>query len=129
MQACPRTGAGREGVLLDDGMTQPADVFVFKGDERAFALDQMGEADIARAFSSDPTKRIDDSTMISISIREGRKRQVKRMLSAIGHPVIALHRPSFGPLELGELPRGEWRHLTEGEKDLIYREVEDAFRG
>ncbi|MFR1639604.1 MAG: hypothetical protein ACLSVD_10810 [Eggerthellaceae bacterium] len=36
---------------------------------------------------------------------------MKRMLAAVGHPVLALHRDSFGPLELGDLPRGAWRAL------------------
>ena len=37
------------------------------------------------------------------------------MLEAVGHPVIALHREAFGPLELGDVPRGEARQLTDAE--------------
>lgn len=48
----------------------------------------------------------------SITIHEGRKRQVKHMFSAIGHPVVELHRDIFGPIHLGGLPEGQWRELT-----------------
>ena len=46
-----------------------------------------------------------------ITIHEGRNRQVRRMIAAVGHSVIALKRVRFGPLELGGLRRGEWRVL------------------
>ena len=51
----------------------------------------------------------------SITIHEGRKRQVKLMFGGIGHPVLELHRDVFGPLQLGDLPQGQWRELTEDE--------------
>lgn len=51
----------------------------------------------------------------SITIHEGRKRQVKLMFKGIGHPVVELHRDVFGPLKLGDLPLGQWRDLTEDE--------------
>ena len=55
------------------------------------------------------------SWYVEVRLREGRKRQVRRMLEAVGHPVIALHREAFGPLELGDVPRGEARQLTDAE--------------
>ena len=45
------------------------------------------------------------TTYCEIAIREGRKRQVRRMFSAVGHPVLELHRVQFGPVELGDLSR------------------------
>ena len=51
----------------------------------------------------------------SITIHEGRKRQVKHMFSAIGHPVLELHRDIFGPISLGDLAEGSWRELTADE--------------
>ena len=54
-------------------------------------------------------------TAVEVIIREGRKNQVKRMLSKIGHPVIALHRCRFGELRLGDLAEGSWRELTDEE--------------
>ena len=55
------------------------------------------------------------TTAVEVIIREGRKNQVKRMLSKIGHPVIALHRCRFGELRLGDLAEGSWRELTDEE--------------
>ncbi len=52
---------------------------------------------------------------LSLTIHEGRKRQVRRMLAAIGHPVLELSRVGIGPLELGDLPEGKWRYLTNEE--------------
>lgn len=54
-------------------------------------------------------------TDILVSIHEGRNRQVRKMVAAVGHEVVMLRRIRFGPLKLGELPRGMWRELTEEE--------------
>lgn len=53
--------------------------------------------------------------MIEIKLHEGRKRQVRRMLAAVGHPVSALERIAFGPLDLAGLAVGKWRFLSEPE--------------
>ena len=50
--------------------------------------------------------------VLLITIHEGRNRQVRRMVDAIGHQVISLKRVGFGPIKLGDLPRGQWRRLT-----------------
>ena len=81
----PELQALRDGVELDDGPTAPARV---------------------RRVSADT---------IEITIHEGRKRQVKRMCEAIGHPVKRLERVAFGPLQLGDLPGGRWRKLSAAE--------------
>ena len=52
---------------------------------------------------------------ILVTIHEGRNRQVRRMFDAVGHKVLLLRRVRFGPLELGDLRRGEWRELTKDE--------------
>jgi 23S rRNA pseudouridine2605 synthase len=72
----------REGVELDDGKTAPAQVRQVR------------------------------PGVIELTIREGRKRQVKRMCEAVGHRVLSLRRVAFGPLELGRLPEGQARQLT-----------------
>lgn len=79
----------RAGVVLDDGPTQPAGVRTLSADGR--------------------------SARLEITIHEGRKRQVKRMCEAIGHPVERLSRVSFGPLRLADLPEGAWRPLDPDE--------------
>ena len=60
-------------------------------------------------------------SMLEITIHEGRNRMVRRMLEEVGHPVRALERVAFGPLELGRLRRatrgrcapGSWRAATQ----------------
>jgi 23S rRNA pseudouridine2605 synthase len=81
--------AMRDGIELEDGRTAPARV---------------------RRVSADT---------LEITIHEGRKRQVKRMCEAVGHPVKRLERIRLGPLELGDLPRGRWRRLSEAEVDAL----------
>ena len=75
----------RSGVMLDDHRTSPAKVRIVK----------------LEAFA----------TQVLVTIHEGRNRQVRRMLEAVGHQVLQLRRVKFGPLELGDLRRGEWREL------------------
>jgi len=75
----------REGVELEDGRTAPARV-----------------------------RRV-GAHEVELTIHEGRKRQVKRMLAAVGHPVATLQRVAFGPLRLGELAPGKHRRLTAAE--------------
>ncbi len=75
----------RAGVRLEDGLTAPARV---------------------RRAGADT---------LEVTIREGRNRQVRRMIEAVGHRVAELQRVRFGSLELGELRLGEHRRLTEAE--------------
>ncbi len=79
----------RHGVRLEDGPTAPA---------------KVKKAGKAQANS-----------WIELSIHEGRKHQVKRMLAHIGHPVLRLKRIQFGPLRLGKLLPGKTRYLTDKE--------------
>lgn len=58
-------------------------------------------------------------TLLEITLHEGRKRQVRRIAAALGHPVLKLVRVKLGPLELGNLPSGAWRRLTEQEVALL----------
>jgi 23S rRNA pseudouridine2605 synthase len=79
----------RGGVELDDGRTAPADV-------RRVAPD-----------------------VLEIVLREGRKRQVRRMCEAVGHRVVALERVAIGPLELGDLASAAHRRLSAGEVERL----------
>jgi 23S rRNA pseudouridine2605 synthase len=79
----------REGVELEDGRTAPA---------RARRL-RRGRVELV--------------------LHEGRKRQVKRMLEAVGHPVRRLHRPEYAGLTLDGLASGEWRELTRDEVEAL----------
>lgn len=55
------------------------------------------------------------STDILLTIYEGRNRQIRRMVEAVGHEVVRLKRVNYGPLSLGDLQRGEWRELDSQE--------------
>jgi 23S rRNA pseudouridine2605 synthase len=63
-------------------------------------------------------------TLLEISLHEGRKHVVRRIFEQAGHPVLRLVRVSVGPIKLGELKPGRWRHLQIGEIQALYRAVD-----
>ena len=65
------------------------------------------------------TKRIGFNCRVTITIHEGKNRQIRKMCEAIGHPVIALKRISVGSILLGDMEKGEWRNLTEDEVNYL----------
>lgn len=65
------------------------------------------------------TKSLGPVTEFLIVIHEGRKRQIRLMLAALGHPVAFLKRVSEGPITLGTLKTGSWRRLTQMEIQQI----------
>jgi pseudouridine synthase len=79
----------RRGVQLDDGPTRPAEVNQVRDSDKYSFLD--------------------------LTITEGRNRQVRRMLEAVGSKVLKLVRTGIGPVRIGELPIGKWRALTPDE--------------
>jgi len=83
----------RQGVELDDGPTAPARV-----------------------------RRI-SPRVIELTIREGRNRQVRRMVEAVGNEVVELRRTAFGPLRLGELREGEARRLRTAELRRLWKDA------
>lgn len=106
----------REGIVLDDGLTLPAEVELLEDDRARDALVALDVPPVAPAGASRQylracSARIKERSVVRVGLHEGRKRQVRRMLDAIGHPVLALHRDTFGPVQLGQLPRGQWRLL------------------
>jgi 23S rRNA pseudouridine2605 synthase len=62
-----------------------------------------------------PLRRMEKNSYILVTVREGRKHLVRRLLAAVGHEVIRLTRVQFGPLVLGDVPPGQWRPLDAGE--------------
>ncbi|HUF50512.1 MAG TPA: pseudouridine synthase [Longimicrobiales bacterium] len=60
-------------------------------------------------------------TVIIVTLREGRKREVRRMFEAVGKRVCRLRRVRYGPIKLGTLKSGEWRHLEEREVAALQR--------
>jgi 23S rRNA pseudouridine2457 synthase len=57
---------------------------------------------------------------LKITLQEGRKRQVRRMTAAVGHPTLRLVRIAIGPIFLGHLQPGQWRDLTPGELKALW---------
>lgn len=60
-----------------------------------------------------------ENCWLALTIHEGRKRQVRRMLAAVGHPVLQLIRTGIGSLTLDHLPPGHWRYLTRSELEQL----------
>lgn len=67
--------------------------------------------------------RVHHSTELEITLIEGKKRQVKKICRAIGHPVRSLRRFSFAGLEVNNLSEGAYRHLTDSELRRLYQLV------
>lgn len=100
------------GVILDDGPTQPAEAKV------------LGPSDaLYRAVAHEGEGARGDTSVVGIWLAEGRKHQVKRMLAAIGHKVLRLHRDTFGPLVLSNCEEGRWRLLTDEEVAAVQRTI------
>ena len=75
----------------------------------------------AVARSARVIDRHGDRSLVEIVMAEGRKREVRRMLDEVGHPVIRLVRTAIGPISDRSIKPGEWRHLTIEEVREIYR--------
>ncbi len=82
-------------------------------------------ADRARALGAASA----GATLVELTLHSGRNRIVRRMMDAVGHPVIDLVRRQFGPLHLGSLPVGGMRDLTSVELGQILTIVRDAAAG
>ncbi len=83
----------RRGVVLDDGPARPLEVEILHGGR--------------------------DATALRLTFAEGRKHEVKRYCAALGHRVTRLRRVAFGPVALGDLPRGRYRRLTPKEVSAL----------
>jgi 23S rRNA pseudouridine2605 synthase len=64
-----------------------------------------------------------DNTWLKIILTEGRKRQIREVAKELGHPVLRLERVRIGPLKLGHLKPGRWRHLKPAEVEQLKHSV------
>lgn len=78
----------------------------------------------ARAVAAAVLERRGAETLLRVVLTEGRKREVRRLLEAVGHSVERLVRVRFGPVELGGLEPGAWRPLEPGEQRALARVAE-----
>lgn len=62
-----------------------------------------------------------EKSVVELTLTEGKNRQARRMLAAVGHRVLRLVRQSFGPVHLADLPPGQWRVLTPNEADSLHQ--------
>jgi len=74
---------------------------------------------MVKATSVKLIKQIPNGGVVSITINEGRNKQVRKMCNLCGLEVLALKRVAIGSVKLGNLPPGKWRHLTKEEIDLL----------
>jgi len=103
VKGCPSRAALHQleqGIMLDDGPTGPARVRLLR--------------------------RGKNSSLVELTVHSGRKRMVRRMLKAVGHPVLALRRTRVGPLTLGRLRPGQWRALRQEEVSKLKAYIERA---
>jgi len=124
-----RLDADTTGALLltNDGPLSHRLAHPRYGVEKVYEVEVEGEPDNAALQHLAEGVNLDDGrsapakarrlgpTTVELVLHEGRKHQVKRMLEAVGHPVLRLHRSRYGGLELGDLAPGEWRELTNAE--------------
>jgi pseudouridine synthase len=79
----------------------------------------------ARVVSCSILRQGEKNSWVRVVVTEGRNRLVKRMFSAIGHSVLKLKRIQLGPISLGDLPFGQFRHLTPEELIKLRRLMAD----
>lgn len=98
----------RQGVLVQGERTRPAEVELLPVEPDIFPRSEP-----IRYRPTIPT------AWLKIGLREGRKRQIRRMTAAVGHPTLRLIRIAIGPIALGSLTPGQWRDLTPAELEIL----------
>ena len=112
-------------LLTDDGdmahkLTHPSFAktkeYIIELDHPLAPLHQQMIADFGINLADGPSKLLlerlnDERTKFRVIMHEGRNRQIRRTFAALGHQVMSLHRISFGPYQLGDLPSGEYKRV------------------
>ena len=102
----------QRGVVLRGERTKPAEVAII--------------ADPGFAPRAKPVRQYHPTPWLKLILREGKKRQVRRMTAAVGLPCLRLVRVGLGPLTLGNLQPGQWRKLTPTEEHLLKKTLDIA---
>ncbi|WP_346696044.1 pseudouridine synthase [Thermophilibacter mediterraneus] len=95
------------GVMLEDGRAAPARAELLSPRSPLFGV--VAPTGPGQTGGGEP------NAVVGLTIHEGRKHQVKKMMQAVGHRVLRLHRDAFGPLRLERVAPGAWRDLDERE--------------
>jgi pseudouridine synthase len=104
----PAIEALRQGIVLSDGPTRPAKVELLEADP------QLPDRPVSIRFRKNvPT------AWLRVTLHEGRNRQLRRMTAAVGFPTLRLVRIAIGPIALDNLQPGQWRDLTEPERQAL----------
>lgn len=102
----------RAGVRLEEGaVSAPAEAELLGPEDPLYSVVALRGA--GRTGGGEP------NAVVGLTIHEGRKHQVKKMMQAVGHKVLRLHRDAFGPLRLTGLPEGGWRELSDAEASAL----------
>ncbi len=104
----------RRGVMIKGRRTSPAKANLLRQEP-----DLEPRSKPIRYRKSVPT------AWLRLTLTEGRKRQVRHMTAAVGHPTLRLVRIGVGPLELGDLKPGEWRDLSRTELGILKRQLHE----
>lgn len=99
----------RHGVVIKGQRTRPANIQLLAQEPQLFP----------RSVPIRYRKNI-PTAWLKITLQEGRKRQVRRMTAAVGHPTLRLVRIAIGPISLGNLQPGQWRDLTPAEQKALW---------
>lgn len=102
----------RRGVLVKGKKTRPARAELLPEDPQMF-----------ERVPPIRYRKVIPTCWLKISLREGRKRQVRRMTAAVGHPTLRLVRIAIGPITLGNLQPGQWRDLTPTELSQLHHRL------
>ena len=94
------------GVVIKGQRTRPAQVSLLVGE---------GEPEMPPRSVPIRYRKNVPTAWLRIALTEGRKRQIRHMTAAVGHPTLRLIRAAIGPITLGDLAPGAWRELDEGE--------------
>lgn len=100
-------------VLVQGEVTQHTIAQLLRGVDLDDGLAQAAQAEILRSAPN--------GSQLRLSLTQGRKREIRRMCEAVGHPVQRLRRVAIGPLRLGDLAPAKWRRLSESEVRVLRR--------
>ncbi len=137
-----------EGLLLltNDGETSNRLLHPSHGTTKEYLVDTEGkltseearrlvqgveiEDGTAHAESVDRLHQVDENVYrVRIVLKEGKKREIRRMMDVLGHPVKRLQRVRFGPVDLGQLPAGKWRIVAPAELAAVREGRQERRRG